>query len=63
MVLAAWRNRSLEDTPYFLLDVRCERAREAGQAVDCAVLVTVDVTASGHRVHGVSVALSEADLH
>ena len=32
-----------------LLDARYERVREAGQVVDCAVLVAVGVTASGHR--------------
>lgn len=62
--LDAWRNRPLEETPYLLLDARYERVREAGQVVDCAVLVAVGVTASGHRrVLGVSVALSEAEVH
>jgi len=62
--LAAWRNRPLDETPYVLLDARYERVREAGQVVDCAVLVAVGVTASGHRrVLGVSVALSEAEVH
>jgi hypothetical protein len=37
--LHAWRNRPLEDTPYLLLDARYERVREAGQVVDCALLV------------------------
>lgn len=62
--LAAWRCRPLDETPYILLDARYERVREAGQVVDCAVLVAVGVTASGHRrVLGVSVALSEAEVH
>ena len=62
--LEAWRNRPLDETPYVLLDARYERVREAGQVVDCAVLVAVGVTASGHRrVLGVSVALSEAEVH
>ena len=64
MGLEAWRNRPLDETPYVLLDARYERVREAGQVVDCAVLVAVGVTASGHRrVLGVSVALSEAEVH
>jgi len=47
-----------------LLDARYERVREAGQVVDCAVLVAVGITESGHRrVLGVSVALSEAEVH
>ena len=62
--LAAWRERPLGATPYVLLDARYERIREAGQIVDCAVLVAVGVTADGkRRVLGVSVALSEAEVH
>ena len=38
--------------------------REAGRLVDGAVLVAIGVIASGHRrVLGVSVALSEAQVH
>lgn len=62
--LQAWRTRPLEETPYVILDARYERVREAGRLVDCAVLVAIGVTASGHRrVLGVSVALSEAEVH
>ena len=41
--------RPLDETPYVLLDARYERVREGGQVVDCAVLVAIGVTASGHR--------------
>jgi transposase-like protein len=62
--LAAWRERPLGPTPYVLLDARYERVRENGQIVDCAVLVAVGITADGkRRVLGVSVALSEAEVH
>lgn len=62
--LAAWRERPLGPTPYLLLDARYERVREAGQIIDCAVLVAVGVTDDGkRRVLGVSVALSEAEVH
>ena len=62
--LEAWRNRPLDDTPYLILDARYERVRDAGQVVDCAVLVAIGITSSGHRrVLGVSVALSEAEVH
>ena len=62
--LSAWRERPLGATPYVLLDARYERIREAGQIVDCAVLVAVGITAEGkRRVLGVSVALSEAEVH
>jgi len=62
--LAAWRERPLDETPYVFLDARYERVREGGRLVDCAVLVAVGVTQDGHRrVLGVSVALSEAEVH
>ncbi|MCG3187992.1 MAG: IS256 family transposase IS406 [Rhodocyclaceae bacterium] len=62
--LAAWRERPLDETPYLFLDARYERVREAGQLVDCAVLVAVGITRDGRRrVLGVSVALSEAEVH
>jgi len=62
--LAAWRARPLGPTPYVLLDARYERVREGGQVVDCAVLVAVGITETGHRrVLGVSVQLSEAEVH
>jgi putative transposase len=62
--LAAWRERPLDETPYLFLDARYERVREGGQLVDCAVLVAVGITVDGkRRVLGVSVALSEAEVH
>lgn len=62
--LQAWRERPLGETPYVFLDARYERVRAAGQIVDCAVLVAVGVTADGiRRVIGVSVELSEAEVH
>ena len=62
--LALWRERPLEATPYLFLDARYERVRDGGRLVDCAVLVAVGITTDGHRrVLGVSVALSEAEVH
>lgn len=62
--LAAWRERPLDETPYVFLDARYERVRDAGRLVDCAVLIAVGITADGRRrVIGVSVALSEAEVH
>jgi transposase-like protein len=62
--LAVWRERPLGATPYVLLDARYERVREGGRIVDCAVLVAVGIDAGGkRRVPGVSVALSEAEVH
>lgn len=62
--LSAWRERPLGETPYVFLDARYERIRDGGRLVDCAVLVATGVAADGHRrVLGVSVALSEAEVH
>jgi putative transposase len=62
--LATWRNRPLGLTPYLVLDARYERVRHGGQVIDCAVLIAIGITETGHRrVLGVSVALSEAETH
>lgn len=62
--LAAWRARPLGQTPYLLLDARYEKVRHEGRVVDCAVLVAIGVTDEGkRRVLGVSVSLSEAEVH
>ncbi len=62
--LEAWRNRPLGGTPYLVLDARYEKVRHGGSVVDCAVLLAVGVTPDGKRsVLGVSVSLSEAEVH
>ena len=64
--LTAWRERSLEATemPYLLLDARYEKVRLGGVVVSCALLVAIGITADGRRtVLGVSVSLSEAEVH
>lgn len=62
--LAAWRNRALGATPYVVLDARYEKVRTGGQVVDCAVLIALGIDETGkRRVLGVSVALSEAEVH
>ena len=62
--LEAWRNRSLGATPYVVLDARYEKVRTGGQVVDCAVLIALGIDETGkRRVLGVSVALSEAEVH
>jgi putative transposase len=47
--LASWRERPLGETPYVLPDVCYERVREAGRFVNCAVLVSIGITADGKR--------------
>ncbi len=63
-VLGAWRDRQLSETPYLILDARYEKVRHGGHVIDCAVLVAVGISPSGHRsVLGCSVSLSEAEAH
>src|SRR4029079_4294086 len=62
--LAAWRNRPLGETSYLILDARYEKIRHGGAVVSCAVLVAIGVTPEGGRsILGVSVSLSEAEVH
>lgn len=50
--------------PYLYLDARYEKVRHGGQVLDCAVLLAIGVDRAGQRsVLGVSVALSEAEVH
>ena len=62
--LESWRTRSLGEVPYVYLDARYEKIRHGGSVVSCAVLIAVGVEADGRRsVLGVSVSLSEAEVH
>src|SRR5271157_885110 len=62
--LQAWRSRPLAAFPYLMLDARYEKVRHAGQLLDCAVLIAVGIDPNGKRsVLGLSVALSEAEVH
>lgn len=62
--LEAWRTRPLEQVEYLIVDARYEKVRVAGSVRDCAVLIAIGIQPSGHRsVLGVSVSLSEAEVH
>ena len=62
--LETWRNRPLGQTPYLLLDARYEKVRHGGQVVDAALFLAIGVTPEGKRtLLGVSVSLSEAEVH
>jgi transposase-like protein len=62
--LAAWRARPLGQVKYLILDARYEKIRQGGCVRDCAVLVAIGVDGEGRRsVLGVSVSLSEAEVH
>jgi len=62
--LEAWRSRDLGRVAYLVLDARYEKVRHGGSVRDCAVLLAVGVLPSGQRsILGVSVSLSEAEVH
>src|SRR4051794_4966312 len=62
--LGKWRSRPLGETPYLILDARYEKVRHGGQVRSCAVLVAIGIDPEGRRsVLGVSVSLSEAEVH
>jgi transposase-like protein len=59
-----WRERPLGHFPYLVLDARYEKVRQNGQLLDCAVLLALGINPDGKRsLLGVSVALSEAEVH
>lgn len=63
-VLAAWRERPLGTYRYLYLDARYEHVRQDGQVRDAAILLASGVSEAGKReILGVSVSLSEAEVH
>jgi len=62
--LDAWRNRTLGEVRYLIVDARYEKVRRGGVVRDAAVLSAIGIGADERRrVLGVSVALSEAEVH
>jgi len=62
--LQAWRNRPLGECKYLFVDARYEKMRAGGVVRDVAVLSAIGVGPDERRrVLGVSVALSEAEVH
>ena len=62
--LEAWRNRPLGEIRYLILDARYEKMRVGGVVRDAAVLSAIGIGPDERRrVLGVSVALSEAEVH
>ena len=62
--LQIWRDRPLGSFPYLVFDARYEKVRHGGLLVDCAMLVAMGIGPDGKRtILGVSVALSEAEVH
>jgi transposase-like protein len=62
--LDAWRKRPLGLIETLFCDARYEKVRHGGSVVSCAVLIACGITPEGRRtVLGVSVSLSEAEVH
>lgn len=62
--LQRWRQRPLGEILYLILDARYEKVRVSGTVVSCAVLCAIGIDAQRRRsVLGVSVSLSEAEIH
>jgi len=62
--LRAWRERRLAEQAYVYLDATYVPVRQDGQVRDAAVLIAVGLTSAGKRsIIGVSVSLSEAEVH
>jgi putative transposase len=62
--ISKWRTRELGAYEYLYLDARYEKVRNAGSVVDLAVLTAIGVAVTGKKeVLGVSVRLSEAEVH
>ena len=49
VVLSAWRERPLGQTPYLVLDARYEKVRQGGLVQDAAVLIAIGVGLDGKR--------------
>ncbi len=62
--LGKWRNRELGEYPYLILDAHYEKVRINGSVQSCAVFTAIGVNTDGKReILGVSVSLSEAEVH
>lgn len=62
--LNKFRERPLGEIPFLILDARYEKIRYEGRVQNLAVLVAIGVNPDGYReVLGVSVSLSEAEIH
>jgi len=62
--LSQFRDRQLGEFPYLLLDAQYQRVRHQGVVRDLAVLLCIGINRKGLReLLGVSVSLSEAEVH
>lgn len=59
-----WRNRPLGKIRHLLVDARYEKVRHGGHVIDNAVLIAYGIDDAGRkRILGVSVSLSESEVH
>jgi len=59
-----WRNRKLGEYRYLVLDAHYEKVRQNGSVQSCAVFTAIGINTDGKReILGVSVSLSEAEVH
>lgn len=62
--LTKWRERPIGCVPAIVLDAMYEKVRVDGNVLSCATLIATGILADGRRtVLGVSVSLSEAEVH
>ena len=61
--LEKWRTRPLGENQYVILDDRYEKVRHGAQVISVAVLVAIGIADGFRSVLGVSVRLSEAEVH
>ncbi len=62
--LEKWRTRKIGRVPFVQVDARYEKVRRDGAVKSCAVLIASGVLNDGRRsILGVSVAISEAEVH
>ena len=61
--LEAWRNRPLSEIPYLILDARYEKIRHGGSVVPAPCWWRLASPDGRRSVLGVSVSLSEAEVH
>lgn len=62
--LREFRNRPLEEYPFVILDAKYLKIRHSGTVKSLACLLAIGVNKNGYReIVGISVSLSEAELH
>ncbi len=62
--LESWRTRPLGPIVYLVLDAMYEKVRHGGRVISQATLIAIGIDSEGRRtILGVSVSLSEAEVH